>query len=107
MFPRLRVGLPNSLLSELVARRVSEGARRASRDCRRIPHAHLAAAALDLKQDKERTMATLMHDTAHEEKHGTAHERTMISSQLEAVGRELARYGLVVVLAWIGLMKFT
>src|SRR5216683_2304225 len=30
-----------------------------------------------------------------------------LSSQVEAVGRELARYGLVVVLAWIGLMKFT
>src|SRR5437773_1956813 len=30
-----------------------------------------------------------------------------LSSQVEAVGRELARYGLVVVVAWIGLMKFT
>ena len=30
-----------------------------------------------------------------------------MSSQVEAVGRELARYGLVVVIAWIGLMKFT
>jgi uncharacterized membrane protein YkgB len=30
-----------------------------------------------------------------------------MSSQVEAVGRELARYGLVVVVAWIGLMKFT
>ena len=30
-----------------------------------------------------------------------------LSSQVEAVGRELARYGLVVVIAWIGLMKFT
>jgi uncharacterized membrane protein YkgB len=28
-------------------------------------------------------------------------------SQVQAVGRELARYGLVVVVAWIGLMKFT
>ena len=44
-------------------------------------------------------MATLMQDTAHE-------QRTM-SSQVEAVGRELPRYGLVVVVAWIGLMKFT
>jgi reactive chlorine resistance protein C len=44
-------------------------------------------------------MATLIHDTAHEQR--------AISSQVEAVGRELARYGLVVVLAWIGLMKFT
>jgi uncharacterized membrane protein YkgB len=30
-----------------------------------------------------------------------------MSSQVEAVGRELTRYGLAVVVAWIGLMKFT
>ena len=30
-----------------------------------------------------------------------------MSSQVEAAGRELARYGLVVVVGWIGLMKFT
>jgi uncharacterized membrane protein YkgB len=48
---------------------------------------------------KEQAMATLMQDTAHE--HGVT------SSRVEAVGRELARYGLVVVVAWIGLMKFT
>ena len=44
-------------------------------------------------------MATLIHDTAHEQRE--------MSARVEAVGRELARYGLVVVLAWIGLMKFT
>src|ERR1700758_2125740 len=44
-------------------------------------------------------MATLMQDTAHEQR--------AMSSQAEAVGRALARYGLVVVVAWIGLMKFT
>src|SRR5580693_3264190 len=44
-------------------------------------------------------MATLMQDTAHEQR--------AMSSQAEAVGRELARYGLVVVVGWIGLMKFT
>jgi uncharacterized membrane protein YkgB len=44
-------------------------------------------------------MTTLMHDTAH--------ERRAMSSRVEAVGRELARYGLVVVVGWIGLMKFT
>ena len=44
-------------------------------------------------------MTTLMQDTAHE-------KRTM-SSQVEAVGRELTRYSLVVVVGWIGLMKFT
>jgi uncharacterized membrane protein YkgB len=44
-------------------------------------------------------MVTLMHDTAHEQK--------TMSSRVEAVGRELARYGLVVVVGWIGLMKFT
>ena len=36
-----------------------------------------------------------------------AHEKYPLSSRTEAVGRELARYGLVVVIAWIGLMKFT
>jgi reactive chlorine resistance protein C len=36
-----------------------------------------------------------------------AHERSAMSSRVEAVGRELARYGLVVVVGWIGLMKFT
>ena len=30
-----------------------------------------------------------------------------MSSRVEAVGRELTRYGLVVVVGWIGLMKFT
>src|SRR5262245_33498691 len=44
-------------------------------------------------------MATLMQDTAH--------EQGAIGPRVEAVGRELARYGLVVVVAWIGLMKFT
>src|SRR5215470_13968446 len=44
-------------------------------------------------------MTTLMHDTAH--------EKRAMSSQVEVVGRELARYGLVVVVGWIGLMKFT
>jgi uncharacterized membrane protein YkgB len=36
-----------------------------------------------------------------------ARARAPMSSRVEAVGRELARYGLVVVVAWIGLMKFT
>ena len=44
-------------------------------------------------------MTTLMQETAH--------EKRAMSSQVEAVGRELARYGLVVVVGWIGLMKFT
>src|ERR1700756_5524306 len=48
---------------------------------------------------RRRAMATLMQDTAH--------ERTAMSSRVEAVGRALARYGVVVVVAWIGLMKFT
>jgi uncharacterized membrane protein YkgB len=37
----------------------------------------------------------------------TAQEKTSLSSRVEAVGCALARYGLVVVVAWIGLMKFT
>ena len=44
-------------------------------------------------------MTTLMQNTAH--------EKSAMSSRVEAVGRVLARYGLVVVMAWIGLMKFT
>jgi reactive chlorine resistance protein C len=44
-------------------------------------------------------MTTSMQDTAH--------EQSAMSSRAEAVGRELARYGLVVVVGWIGLMKFT
>jgi reactive chlorine resistance protein C len=39
--------------------------------------------------------------------HTTTHERRSLSSRVETVGRELARYGLVVVVGWIGLMKFT
>src|SRR4029079_14073351 len=39
--------------------------------------------------------------------HATAHERSSLSSRAEAVGPELARYGLVVVVGWIGLLKFT
>ena len=39
--------------------------------------------------------------------HSTAQEKSRLSSRVEAVGRELARYGLVVVVGWIGLMKFT
>jgi len=37
----------------------------------------------------------------------TAPEKTSLSSRVEAAGRALARHGLVVVVAWIGLMKFT
>ena len=44
-------------------------------------------------------MATLMQDTAHEQR--------VTSSRVEAAGRELARYGLVVLVGWVGLMKFT
>src|SRR5438270_10328647 len=42
-----------------------------------------------------------------EREHTTAHERSSLSSRAEAVGRELTRYGLAVVVGWIGLMKFT
>src|SRR5262252_11172357 len=44
-------------------------------------------------------MATLIQDTVY--------EKSSLSSQVEAVGSGLARYGLAVVVAWIGLMKFT
>ena len=44
-------------------------------------------------------MATLIQDTVY--------EKSSLSSQVEAVGSGLARYGLAVVIAWIGFMKFT
>src|SRR5215510_6052753 len=44
-------------------------------------------------------MATLIQDTVS--------EKSSLSSQVEAAGSGLARYGLVVVVGWIGLMKFT
>src|SRR5262245_8191690 len=44
-------------------------------------------------------MTTLMQETAREQR--------AMSSRVEAVGRGLARYGLVVVVGWIGVMKFT
>ena len=51
------------------------------------------------------------HDRAFatkvQQKHTTAHAKSSLSSRAEAIGRELARYGLVVVVVWIGLMKFT
>src|SRR5262245_33914228 len=37
----------------------------------------------------------------------TAHRIALLTSRVEAAGRELARYGLVVVVGWIGFMKFT
>jgi len=41
------------------------------------------------------------------QEHTAIHENGSLSSRVEAVGRELARYGLVVVVGWIGFMKFT
>jgi reactive chlorine resistance protein C len=37
----------------------------------------------------------------------SAHDLNTISSRVEAAGRDLARWGLVIICAWIGLMKFT
>ena len=45
--------------------------------------------------------------TKGDQQHTTAHEKLSLGSRAEAIGRELARYGLVVVVGWIGLMKFT
>ena len=36
-----------------------------------------------------------------------ASAQSSLASRTEAVGRELARYGLVIIVGWIGLMKFT
>ena len=49
-------------------------------------------------------MTTLTQNTLTE---GIRQEKSSISSRVEAVGRELARYGLAVVVGWIGFMKFT
>ncbi len=46
-------------------------------------------------------------DTKTEQQDAAVNEKASLSSRVKAVGRELARYGLVVVVAWIGLMKFT
>jgi uncharacterized membrane protein YkgB len=51
-----------------------------------------------LRQTRERLTTSVQNDT---------HGKSSISSRLEAAGRELARYALVVVVAWIGLMKLT
>ncbi|HEV3190321.1 MAG TPA: DUF417 family protein [Polyangiaceae bacterium] len=56
------------------------------------------------------TVLNYTHDAASNkrtEQHAAVVNGKTLSSQVEAVGRELARYGLVVVIAWIGLMKFT
>src|SRR6185437_3603879 len=39
--------------------------------------------------------------------HRAADEQLSIGFRVESVGRELARYGLVAVVGWIGCMKFT
>ena len=46
--------------------------------------------------------ATLNQGVVH-----TVREKSSLSSRVEAISGELARYGLVVVVGWIGLMKFT
>jgi uncharacterized membrane protein YkgB len=45
--------------------------------------------------------------TRLEQRPTIAHKQTSLAWRLEAVGRELARYGIVVVVGWIGFMKFT
>ncbi|HVS40010.1 MAG TPA: DUF417 family protein [Gemmataceae bacterium] len=51
------------------------------------------------------------HDAASaakvEHEQTSAKEKISLSSRVETAGRALARYGLVVVVGWIGLMKFT
>jgi hypothetical protein len=42
-----------------------------------------------------------------EQEHTTADAKSSLFSRAETLGRELARYGLVVVVGWIGLMKVT
>jgi len=51
-------------------------------------------------QDRPLTTKATQEGTA-------AHRKALLSSRVTAAGQELARYGLVVVVGWIGLMKFT
>src|SRR5882757_10316484 len=57
------------------------------------------------------TTATFADDavsaTKEKQRHNVVSAHRSISSWLESVGRALARYALVVVVGWIGLMKFT
>jgi uncharacterized membrane protein YkgB len=63
------------------------------------------------KEEAEIATGNYTHDRAFaakvQQKHTTAHAKSSPRSRAEAIGRELARYGLVVVVGWIGLMKFT
>ena len=52
------------------------------------------------------THGAVSHTNAEQE-HTISQEKRWLSSRVEAVGRELARYGLVVIVGWIGLLKFT
>jgi uncharacterized membrane protein YkgB len=45
--------------------------------------------------------------TVGQPEHTSAQEKTSATARIEAVGRELARYGLVIIVGWIGFMKFT
>ena len=48
-----------------------------------------------------------LSNTKTEQPDAAVNEKALLRSRVEAVGHELARYGLVVVVGWIGLMKFT
>jgi uncharacterized membrane protein YkgB len=57
-------------------------------------------------------MATNVHTDAAsvaevEQRHTAIQGKSLLGFRVEAVGREFARYGLVVIVGWIGLMKFT
>jgi uncharacterized membrane protein YkgB len=62
---------------------------------------------------KEQSDVAVLDDTSEAasdskpEQQAERDQGASLSSRAEAVGRELARYGLVVVIAWIGFMKFT
>src|SRR5262245_36556176 len=48
------------------------------------------------------------HDTPlSATQHSATQKKSSLGHRVEAIGRELARYGLVVVVGWIGFMKFT
>src|SRR5260370_39676945 len=59
------------------------------------------------KEQRDMTVLNYTSDVASDTKSERRAEKSSMSSRAETVGRELARYGLVVVIAWIGLMKLT
>jgi reactive chlorine resistance protein C len=72
-------------------------------------HSRFAYTSWQLKGASKMVTSNDAHGAfPHEgQEHTSVHAKSSLSSRVEAFGRELARYSLVVVVGWIGLMKFT